>query len=61
MCPAGSKQWDFISPVSGIPERVISLTTIAFGTSLPELITSLTASIKGYHGLSIGILLVPIH
>ncbi len=38
----------------GIPERVISLTAIAFGTSLPELITSLTASIKGYHGLSIG-------
>ncbi|HHY14039.1 MAG TPA: calcium/sodium antiporter [Thermoanaerobacterales bacterium] len=38
----------------GIPERVISLTAIAFGTSLPELITSLTASLKGYHELSIG-------
>lgn len=38
----------------GVPERVISLTAIAFGTSLPELITSLTASLKGYHELSIG-------
>ncbi len=38
----------------GVPEAVISLTMIALGTSLPELITCMSALAKGYVGLSIG-------
>jgi cation:H+ antiporter len=38
----------------GIPERIIALTLIALGTSLPELVTSITAAIKGHEGISIG-------
>ncbi len=38
----------------GIPAAVISLTLIALGTSLPELVTSITALIKGHSGISIG-------
>ena len=38
----------------GISEKIISLTIIAFSTSLPELITSITASIKGETDMAIG-------
>lgn len=38
----------------GVPESVISLTLIAFGTSLPELVTALSSFKKGHTGLSIG-------
>lgn len=38
----------------GVPEVVISLTFIALGTSLPELITSLTALRKKHTALSMG-------
>ncbi len=38
----------------GIPTAVISLTVIALGTSLPELVASLTAIKKGHHALSLG-------
>ncbi len=38
----------------GVPERVISLSLIALGTSLPELMTALSALIKGHGALSIG-------
>ncbi|WP_427338903.1 calcium/sodium antiporter [Caloranaerobacter sp. DY30410] len=38
----------------GIPEAIISLTLIALGTSLPELVTAITALRKGHGGLSIG-------
>ncbi|MFH2093458.1 MAG: sodium:calcium antiporter, partial [Pseudomonadota bacterium] len=37
-----------------IPEGVVSATLIAFGTSLPELVTSITAVRKGYGELAIG-------
>ncbi len=37
-----------------IPEIVISLTLIALGTSLPELVTALTAAYKGHQDLSLG-------
>ena len=40
--------------VIGVPEKVISLTLIAFGTSLPELVTSITAIIKKENALSLG-------
>jgi len=38
----------------GISEWVIGTTIVAFGTSAPELATSVTAAIKGHHGISIG-------
>ncbi len=38
----------------GISEAVIGITVIALGTSLPELITSLTALKKGHPSMSVG-------
>ena len=38
----------------GVSERLISLTIIALGTSLPELVTSVTATHKGEHDIAIG-------
>ena len=38
----------------GVPESVIGLTLIAFGTSLPEFSTAITSIIKGHKNLSIG-------
>jgi cation:H+ antiporter len=38
----------------GIPERIISLTVIALGTSLPELATSVVAAKKGNVDLAVG-------
>ncbi len=37
-----------------VPESIISATLIAFGTSLPELVTALTAVRKGYGELAVG-------
>jgi cation:H+ antiporter len=44
----------FIGLEIGLSERVIALTVIAFGTSLPELVTCVVAAIKGHHDLSVG-------
>jgi len=38
----------------GIPEAIIAATLVAFGTSLPELVTAVTAARKGQGGLAIG-------
>ena len=38
----------------GINERIISITLIAFGTSVPELVTSIAAAIKKEMDISIG-------
>lgn len=38
----------------GVPERVIALTMVAIGTSLPELVTTITAIIKKEAALSVG-------
>ena len=38
----------------GVPESVIALTFVALGTSLPELVTAITALIKGCSDLSLG-------
>ena len=37
-----------------VPERVIAVTFIALGTSLPELVTAINALIKGYEDVSLG-------
>lgn len=37
-----------------ISEKIISLTILAIGTSLPELVTSITAAIKGNSDIAIG-------
>ena len=44
----------YIAHALGISDRVIALTIVAFGTSLPELITSITASIKDEQELLVG-------
>ncbi len=38
----------------GLSEQIISLTILAIGTSLPELVTSVTAAIKGNSDIAIG-------
>ena len=38
----------------GIPQSIIAATLVAFGTSLPELVTSVTAVRKGHGALAIG-------
>lgn len=43
-----------IAQVIGIPQGVISLTVIALGTSLPELVSSITAIKKKHHAISVG-------
>jgi len=44
----------FIGQKVGLSESVIGLTIIAFGTSLPELVTCVVAAIKGHHDISVG-------
>ena len=43
-----------LAAIIGISEKMISLTVIAFGTSLPELVTSVTATKKGEYDIAIG-------
>ncbi len=43
-----------IARIFGMSEWVIGVTIVAAGTSTPELATSLTAVLKGKHGISIG-------
>lgn len=43
-----------IASAVGLSERVIALTVIAFGTSLPELVTTVVASKKGEQDLVVG-------
>lgn len=43
-----------IAKVLGVSEKMISLTIIAFGTSLPELVTSVVATKKGEYDIAIG-------
>lgn len=44
----------FIANAIGVPERVIAVTFIALGTSLPELVTSIVSLIKGYGNVGLG-------
>lgn len=43
-----------IAEAVGVPERVIAVTFIALGTSLPELMTSIMSLIKGYGNVGLG-------
>ena len=43
-----------IAEALGVPESVIALTFVALGTSLPELVTAITALVKGHSALSLG-------
>lgn len=43
-----------LAAMVGVPERVIGVTIIAVGTSLPELITTITAIAKKQSSLSVG-------
>ena len=38
----------------GVSDRVIGLTVVAVGTSLPELVTSLIAAVRGHSDLAVG-------
>ena len=44
----------FIASAIGISERVIALSVVALGTSLPELVTTITAARKGESDLLVG-------
>ncbi len=50
MVDYGQKIAEFL----GVPERVIAVTLVAVGTSLPELVTTVTAIIKKESSLSVG-------
>ncbi|MGQ9632066.1 MAG: calcium/sodium antiporter [bacterium] len=43
-----------VAEALGVSRLVISLTLVAIGTSLPEYVTAITATIKGYQELSVG-------
>jgi len=43
-----------IATVLNVPETIISLTIVALGTSLPELVTAITSLAKGHGALSLG-------
>ena len=43
-----------LARIFGMSERLIGLTIVAFGTSLPELVTSITAAIKGKADIAVG-------
>ena len=38
----------------GVPSAIVAATLVAFGTSLPELVTAVTASLKGHGDLAVG-------
>ena len=43
-----------IAEMLGVPQTIISLTIVALGTSLPELVTAITSLMKGHGALSLG-------
>lgn len=43
-----------LATIFGMSERFIGLTIVAFGTSLPELVTSVTAALKGKTDIAVG-------
>ena len=43
-----------VAKIVGLSEKIISLTILAIGTSLPELVTSVSAAMKGKSDIAIG-------
>ncbi len=43
-----------LAELLGVPERIIAVSVVAIGTSLPELVTTITAIAKKEHSLSVG-------
>lgn len=43
-----------LAKILGMDDRLIGLTIVAFGTSLPELVTSVTAALKGKTDIAVG-------
>jgi cation:H+ antiporter len=43
-----------LARIAGIPEMIMGLFTLAIGTSIPELVVTLSSAMKGLHELSIG-------
>ncbi|KZX15999.1 inner membrane protein YrbG [Methanobrevibacter cuticularis] len=43
-----------LSRIFGIPQTIMGLFTLAIGTSIPELVVTLTSAMKGLHDLSMG-------
>lgn len=43
-----------IATALGVPEFIVGLTMVAFGTSLPELATSIRAAMRGHSELAVG-------
>jgi len=48
---------DELGTIFGIPEMIMGLFVLAVGTSIPELVVTLTSAMKGLHDLSIGTVL----
>ena len=46
-----------LARIAGIPEMIMGLFTLAIGTSIPELVVTLSSAMKGLHDLSIGTIL----
>lgn len=46
-----------LARIAGIPELIMGLFTLAIGTSIPELVVTLSSAMKGLHELSIGTIL----
>ena len=44
----------YIAKAARVSERIIGLTVVAIGTSLPELVTSVVAAIKGETDIAVG-------
>lgn len=44
----------YIAARAGVPQRIIGLTIVAIGTSLPELVTSVVAAFKGETDIAVG-------
>ncbi|MDF1695590.1 MAG: calcium/sodium antiporter [Saprospiraceae bacterium] len=43
-----------LADMAKIPKHVIAITVVALGTSLPEVVVSLSAAKKGNHGMAVG-------
>ena len=44
----------YLAKLMGVPERIIAITLISIGTSLPELVTAITSLVKKQGSMSVG-------